>query len=898
MSPPENAEYPGAIPWSQNSLLRPLTSAMSLFGAVHSPRGTEIKDLAFHLAAAVFLLLLAARCIVGVLCRDERPIGRGPWLIAQVLLAAWVALSAASAAWSPNPSASLGQASLYAFGLAYAAALAWSIESRDVPRLLWGYVALAVAVSVLCICYFHFRNPNHRPGFPIGNPSTLAACILPALLICGVRLISLWTTESETPARVRVALGLLAAIVPLAWCFMLTDSRGAQVGLIAGAGGALFMLAPRRIRWWTGAALPLLLIAGWWILSANQELAMARGATIRYRLYAWQYAAALWWNRPISGCGAGTFPMLAGPLSTGDRALDPAAFLSDAVDHAHNELFEVLTEIGLLGGVTFVGGYVATLLGAASVLRANQSPARRALLLGLIAGFIGLMADSMFGVGLRLAAVPAVYYTLLALVWASTRSVMLSHAPDAPRPAWLRGVRAAAAIGAIALAVGAASLAARNWAAVSREYAAMTAASRGDFSTAFTDARAAADELLDPVRALVVREHAVRYAASNAERAFAALRSAEPPVNRETLRSAAVDRARQTIAAAVELNEQAPSFGRPLTFAAQSAEMLAELERETDASASAQYATLAIQLWRAQQQQRRFDRTTNLAIARWTADAGELLGLLRDALRSGFPTPEWRERLQAAMAQPGFDAVLDAFVQSVGTCHPETDPDALILHGAGEVLRLAALAAAAKGDFTAAEANAARAAALYRPLRLRYPELYSVAVAERSDYLLRASPAEARRAAALVREAIDALPVIQPQKFADMRRPYGVRLALALLASGDEAGARSALQLEFSDAAADKLADAYVELSLCFVRAAPGTLPVDAWIDAALRQQPAHPRAWLARCWRLAAHSAGVAELSDALAAAKESGVSDADLLAIRRQIAADFPQLRGVIDP
>jgi len=101
-------------------------------------------------------------------------------------------------------------------------------------------------------------------------------------------------------------------------------------------------------------------------------MTMARGATVRLRLYAWRYAACC--GRPARSAARGpaAYPRLAGVLAAPDMTLDPAAFMGEResiVEHAHNELFEVLTEIGLVGGVTFVAGLLATLFAGSALLR-------------------------------------------------------------------------------------------------------------------------------------------------------------------------------------------------------------------------------------------------------------------------------------------------------------------------------------------------------------------------------------------------------------------------------------------------------------------------------------------------------------------------------------------------
>ena len=175
ISPDPARTYPGNQPWSDISILRDITRVMALGGTVSSVRGTEIKDFALHLAAAAALLLLAVRATVSGFRPLQTRQGRGMWFFGQLLLIGWVALSALSAWWSTDAALSLAQAALYAFMLAWALGLAWTIDRREIVSLLTGLLLISAVAAVLCIWYFYERNPFHRPGFPVGDPNTLAA---------------------------------------------------------------------------------------------------------------------------------------------------------------------------------------------------------------------------------------------------------------------------------------------------------------------------------------------------------------------------------------------------------------------------------------------------------------------------------------------------------------------------------------------------------------------------------------------------------------------------------------------------------------------------------------------------------------------------------------------------
>ncbi|MFQ5804904.1 MAG: O-antigen ligase family protein [Phycisphaerae bacterium] len=781
MSPPSGEGYPGAIPWRDGSLLKRLVDLMSLYGLVATIRGVEIKDFAFHLATVTALVLLAARALVSGLLPPERRTTKGVWFFGQALLVGWVLLSLASSQWSGDPDLSLGQGALYGLALAWAVALAWGLESRDVPRLLWGYVIIGAIGATLCVWYYYRRNPSHNPGFPIGNPNSLAACTLPAILIAGAALIgSAWTSlrEGHSLPTPRVV-AAVSALLPLCWCFRLANSLGALVGLLVGVAGVLFLLAKRRLRWvFLVVLLAVTSLGAVYVSYARQnfvqDFVMSRGATIRFRVYAWRYAARLWSQRAFSGVGAGQYPRLAGALSVGDRVLDPAAFPGEMVEHAHNELFEVFAEIGLVGGVTFVGGFLATLAAASALLRANLSPERRWLLYGLVAGVIALLADAMFGVGLRLAGVPVVFYTLLGAVWALCRSISKQR-PDqsAVTEAWLRRMivrRYGLAAVSLALALAAGWLSLHNWKGVRYEQAAAVAYRATRYEPALAYTRAAEARLLDPVRKLIANLRGVHCEYGRARAAYAqaaafdeyqaaGLESADAADMEADLRQRlqqAGELCRSAYDAALELSRRARNFGRMGALGAQCAEMLVDLHSRADEGRQArEWGRRAFQAWRSQRFLRPFDTHTLLKLAGYLKYyrglTGEYVGVLRDALRNGFPPPEWHAALRNGPELRNFEGTLGAVLQSVGPYDPQTDLDALVLSLAPEMYRLSAAWKALHGAYEGAAVDAARAAELYRPMRIRFPELYSVALAEQADYGFQARPDEPRRAAPLLR---------------------------------------------------------------------------------------------------------------------------------------------------
>ena len=821
MSPPSDQGYPGALPWGENSILHLLTEWFSFDGHIPTVRGVEIKQFVLHLAVVLGLAILAARALVSLLYPPRRKTALQSWFAGQTFLAGWAVLSFASAWWSGDAALSMGQAALYALALAWAISLGWNLESRDLPRLLWGYVYIASLGAVLCIWYYYGRNPFHRPGFPIGNPNALAACILPAILICGfiaTGAIQSFANGAVAAAWRRLTFALLP-LLPLLWCFALVWARAAMIGLIAGIAGLLFLHARTRVRW--GIAFLGLIAIGagiWYLSAANHDFTMGRSATIRFRMYAWRYAAVLWGQRPISGVGAGSFPRLASALAVTDRFLDPAAFMGDMVEHAHNELFEVFTEIGLVGGVTFVAGYLATLVAAAAALRQNWSPERRWLMMGLVASVIALLADSLFGVNLRLPGTPAVFYTLLGGLWALARSVSKLPAEtggaEVVQSANTRRSRYALMIGALLGAVFAGGLAIRDWDGARKEFQSQKDLRSGKTDEALREAEEAEGALLDPVRILAARLQTVEVCFAQARDGYRRVMSlmqprtmldsagglpatsasaptqTQPNAGVPADWSAATDICFRAYESAVGLDQQMPNVGRMPALAAQAAEMASDLFlRAGDSQNAAAWQDRAFRSWQLQQAWRPFDLQTLLRLTdywpRYRAIPGDYAALLRDALRAGFPPAEWHAALQRIADVPQFDVILAAMRAVAGPYDPATDVDTLVISRAPEIYRFCAAWKALKQDWQGAVEDAGAAAALYQPLRSRFPELYSVSLAEQADYAAKANPEDTERPIVLLRAALEALPTIQLQKYEWMARPYRIRLARAYKNAGE-----------------------------------------------------------------------------------------------------------------
>lgn len=896
ISPPDAATYPGAIPWSSWSLLRLVTDAMSLFGWFPTARGVEIKDVVLQVSVCAALALLGIRAVVSGLLPPAQRSTTGAWLSGQVLLLAWVLITALSAMWSGDISVSLGQAATIAFPVAWAVAVCWTLESRDAPRLIWAYVLAATLGSAMCIWYYFGRNPFHRPGFPIGNPSSLAAALLPAVLISFSVLVG--SINGLIRGRTDVSrAALLTSTACLPWllgCLWLAESRGAVVGGILGLAGLAFLVVTRRARVMIIVTLAVLASLGVWRLSSSmQDVTMARGATIRFRLYTWRYAADLWNRRPVTGMGAGCFPRAAGTLAAHDRVLDPAAFMGDKIAHAHNEFFEVFAEIGLIGGLTLIGGLVATLAAAGGLLQSRFSRQRYLLMLGLVSGVIAILGDCLFGVNMRLPGVPAVFFTLLGVLWAMCRSMSKGRVAGTPEPKPRSSAQRYGFAGVAAVCCTAAiGLAARNTTGLRQEVSAMAALQQRRFEDCLRDSESAAERLLDPIRKLLSIERQVVTRALMAADAFAA---AEPIATApEPVKFDAMKAARESYEAAGEFHALAPGFGYAAAISGQACEYLAELLATSSPGDAARWKRTAWISWHLQRQFTPYDRTTLLAMARHPMPPAEQLGLLRDALRNGDPDGRWVDALRQISRHPAFESTLDALVQAAEPYTPQSDAGALILRAAPEVFRLRGIWLRMSGQPALAARDAARAAGLYRPLRSRLPTLTSVALSEQAKSLFEAFPFQPQQAIDLEREAIELLPRIQDQKYFDMAGPFRARLARYLIAAGEMAQARALLDVLFENdqpARNTFIEDAYRAIITAFA-AQPDErrAAMAVWVDELLQLSPKDPLGWDWRCW-LAAER-GEPQARQAYQAARSAGLDPETLARIRDELCAGFPTL------
>ncbi len=952
---------------------------MSLGGRLATARGVEIKDLVFYLSAAVMLGLLAikaasaalapaagAKIPVALSLLNRADPARGAqrsqaWLWAQAGYLAWVGISLASMLWSTDPALTFGQAAIYGLGVAWALGLAWTLGAGQARALIAGYLICAAAGAALCVWFYYERNPFHRPGFPLGNPNILAAAVVAAIVpTFSLILAAIGWLRGPHKAGAAGLIALLAGVallVPLLWCWRLTGGRGASLGLVVAVIVVVYLCAGRVLRRVLviigGTGVTLLML--FFYFYSRFDLTMARGDTIRLRLYAWRYAAALWQESPFRGVSAGGFPRFSSQFAHSDRTLDPAAFMSEIVEHAHNELFEVLAEIGLVGGVTLVAAIVATWLAGAWLVRTAPTPPQRWLYAGALGALVALWVDALFGVSLRLPGVPAIYYTLLGALWALCRArAQEIEADAAPLPGAQPAAAAAAATPvdsaidpihasstadlsaqalpwrARALAGGAALAAAalcplagylgwQNWMGALEDHAGAVDLTGYRWAEAAGHFAAAEPLLLEPVQRLRVRHSRIRsqlgaagaglseFGRAARDAGLLGRPTSQPASDGATSRPLVLpdvlaqqdkvaQAALEAFQLALDLNRRAPLFSSTEALTASAAEILAATYRPTDPPTADEWRKAAWAAWLRQRRTMPYDVDALLALRRYPGELTYHVGLLRDALRMGDAKGEWLRSLQELMQRPGFDDALTPFRAAADTVAPDTNVDSLVLSMAPETLRLSAAVRRARGAYKLAADEAARAARLTRPgaMRSRFPKLYSVALAEQAEYLLLAAPAQPDAAITLLNEALAALPVIQAQKYEELVRPFRELLLMCLLAADREREARDVLAAARMNEAETRtqLVTSYTGL-IDTLRREPQVrdAPYERLARAAIALDPTAVGPWSQWAW-VETQRGGAAAAQQVLREARSAGVRHEQVERIRRSLILEFPAL------
>ncbi|MDQ4040900.1 MAG: O-antigen ligase family protein, partial [Actinomycetota bacterium] len=191
----------------------------------------------------------------------------------------------------------------------------------------------------------------------------------------------------------------------------------------------------------------------------------------------WSEAAGAWWDRPLEGHGAGSFPVVHRQYRT--NQLD--------VLQPHSVPLQFLAETGLVGFGLAMGGLIALVVGAAGAVRRLVPGSERGLAAALLGGSVAWLVHGLYDWDWDMPGVTLPALAFLGLLCA--RGIGVSWTPGA----WSPGVRAGLLSGAVlVLATVALSAILPSWAR-SETDSALTSVARTDSPARLERAQADAD---------------------------------------------------------------------------------------------------------------------------------------------------------------------------------------------------------------------------------------------------------------------------------------------------------------------------------------------------------------------------------------------------------------------
>jgi len=430
----------GAVDWRTESPLRAVVQLLCLNYEFPTPHQDAVKQYVLGVGAGlaaltigIAILLRRPRAVAGLPDVVTAPTGASPGgpsaralhvpplAAAQVLLMLYLLWSFASTRWSAAPDLALGGSAILTIQFLWAVGIGNGLNRRAALIASRLVVLVTGLTAVVAIWYFYGRNPTLRAKFPFGNPTFLAAALIPGIVLAAA------TLCNRTGQALRAhGIGPLALALPASaagalatWALLLTGARGAMLAGGVGIAALGFFALRGRARLVPVALIVLTLVsAGSYFTSRSESpSAHGRGATIRFRNYAWRYAWDMFKEKPLTGYGQGGFVLAGDARAVNDVLNDPPVFEA-RIAHAHNEWLEVMADLGLVGIALMLAALGLTFHTGMTALESALPYDQRWALAGSLAALLALGVEECFGVGLRAGGAPALFFTLVGLIWA------------------------------------------------------------------------------------------------------------------------------------------------------------------------------------------------------------------------------------------------------------------------------------------------------------------------------------------------------------------------------------------------------------------------------------------------------------------------------------------------
>lgn len=722
------------------SLLRPVVSMLGLFGKFGTQRGVEVRNLVFFTGAAG-VSIIAGLCLALGSIRsrysiddllDGRSRAASPvfWWIVLLIV------SALSSIFSHAPAFCQGQMIVRLLQFAWWWPIATILSPRQTRALSMALVTVLGVTAAIGLAYHFMRiwpgQHDARLQYPLGNELWMAACILPGAFIGGGLGVG-WlksrprkhmkdssgqdAQRADAGSFVRVGfVVVLVALIMIA--LVMTRSRSAAVGMVAGTGACIIILLPARRRLPALLAMCIVAIAASLLVQQMRVEGSTGGRahSIRARLdYEWPYAMRLFMGKPVAGNGDGAYSLLAGQFGREDQLDDPGVMRFDETSwpaHAHNEFLELLADLGLAGAIAFFLALGIPIYRAARYFQnsaeCEDGCAHRWVVLGLTGALIAMVFEACGTPAIREPGAGAVFVTVWACLWAAVRRQGRPSREDPDdKPIAIATVR----LFGLAMCVGAAVLGyrgAQDWWAMRARFDAADRMSTGHFADAIPAADFAVANTLDPFQ----RASALMISAWSRSLFFDQLLSTSdrPPDNDE------MDVSGFALMSLSALERAAPRF---LQVSRLKADIFLNraraYSRRGDLRNEAECRQNLISALEASRSDEPFliDRVQALWRAKPAATTTERLLWLRCLLRGGEVDPAFDGLLRTLMAAPDFGRTLGEFTATAA--EDAKRPSAQWRDRLSpESMRIAAMAYALQSDFAGASKSLVVAEELYQ----------------------------------------------------------------------------------------------------------------------------------------------------------------------------------------
>jgi len=269
-----------------------------------------------------------------------------------------------------------------------------------------------------------FGNPNFLSTYLVLVIPIIVALIFSArsylqkilfVVLCIVNMFGLFVTQTRSSwLGLFVSMLVMGGVIIVRHRDMIRkNARWIAVFLLLLALVTVFPLA--------GGRRPLILNS---LLERIESIVDLKQQAYVQRFLIWSSAVSVFMEQPLTGCGWGNFEILY-PFHQGKYITrkEYAPYRTHA-NNAHNEILEMLTQIGLAGLGLYIWVFLVFFREAFRVYRETRKEESRIMVMALIASIIGAFVDNMLNVSIHFPMPAVIFWINMGLIFGIGRSAM------------------------------------------------------------------------------------------------------------------------------------------------------------------------------------------------------------------------------------------------------------------------------------------------------------------------------------------------------------------------------------------------------------------------------------------------------------------------------------------